>query len=315
VVVVLVQQGLDNMNQVPPTLGYTQGTGSSSSNPFIEFFSDRDPTTNDTNYPIQKRWFNVTSNVEWILVSFTTTNATLQANWQEITTASEALLQFTAGNGATGSFPVFPKPTNPNEGSISLNTTNSPLANRLSIVGGNNSLTLSLLATPITQLVVGLTQVSPTTSGLVSLTSSAGSITITPSTSNLNFDISGFTPLTTYTPVLSSSGGGEIVSYTGTPTGSFSVTNGICTIGFLIVATVSGSPSGSLQISLPFTCTRQVCFGIGRVSIGGSSNWIGPYQIQFSNSVCNILDAVSGSLVTMTTTTYNLAATITYFVG
>jgi hypothetical protein len=249
------------MNQVPPILGYTQGNGSSSSSPYVELFSERDPTANDTNYPIQKRWFNVITNTEWILVSFTTTNANLQANWQEISTASEAVLEFTGGTGTTR-FPVVPN-----------------------------------------------------ASGQIQLTSSALTLSITGSTNNINFDISGLTPLTTYTPILSSSGGGETVSYTGSPTGSYSITNGICTIGFLIVATVSGSPSGLLQISLPFRCTRQVCFGIGRVSIGGSSNWIGPYQIQFSNSVCNILNAASGSLVTLTTTTYNLAATITYFVG
>src|ERR1700679_4316587 len=97
------------MNQIPPVSSYSQGTGTSSSGQFVELFSEKDPTANDTQYPIQKRWFNVITNTEWILVSFTTTNANLQANWQEITTASEAVLEFTGGIGTSGNFPVVPK--------------------------------------------------------------------------------------------------------------------------------------------------------------------------------------------------------------
>lgn len=42
---------------------------------------NRPPTANDVNYPIQKRWFDTSQNVEYLLIGFTSFNANLQAIW------------------------------------------------------------------------------------------------------------------------------------------------------------------------------------------------------------------------------------------
>lgn len=72
------------MNQFPINSLYSRSSGTSSTSPFVEFFSDVDPTIYDVNFPIQKRWFNVVSGVEFILVSFSSPGGALLANWYQI---------------------------------------------------------------------------------------------------------------------------------------------------------------------------------------------------------------------------------------
>ncbi len=78
------------MNQVPNTLSYTQGTGSVSSNPFVEMFSHRDPTSNDVNYPVQKRWLNVDTGDEFVLINFLGSGGFLRANWIQINSSERS---------------------------------------------------------------------------------------------------------------------------------------------------------------------------------------------------------------------------------
>ena len=369
------------MNQPPSNSFYSSSTGTSSTSPFIELFSERDPNENDTQFAIQQRWFNVNNNVEWILVSFSSLNATLTANWKSIFTTSEALLEFTGGTGTTGSFPVFPKPTNPDAGSIqlitttnaaaltilggtnsltfslssiptlglaggtgttgsfpvfpnvntgiiTLNTTSSPLANRLSIVGGANSVTLSLLATPVIQYVdgsgfPGTWPVNPSGSGLISITSNAGSIIVTGSTSNLNFDIAGFTGVSTYSPVVTSSGGAVTATYGGFQVGRFSVTNGICTVSFNIAGNISAAAAGDCRISLPLPCVvlaNHNDFGSGYFSLNGDTNiYTAAIQVANGNSFVTIHQYVASAPgpvnAPISTGDFNLQGTITYFVS
>lgn len=77
------------MNQIPPNALYSSNSGISSTSPFVEFFSLVDPTIYDVNFPIQKRWFNTTTNVEWILIGFSTSSGSLTANWQPISVGDD----------------------------------------------------------------------------------------------------------------------------------------------------------------------------------------------------------------------------------
>ncbi len=80
------------MNQFPPNTVYTQSSASSSTSPFVEIFNTRDPTSFDVNYPIQKRWYNTLTNIEFILVGFTSIAGNLEAVWMPFS-AQGALLR------------------------------------------------------------------------------------------------------------------------------------------------------------------------------------------------------------------------------
>lgn len=97
------------MYSLPSNQNYSIATGSSSTNPFVEVFFERDPTPYDVNFTIQKRWFNTALEQEWILVSFYILNLELRANWVLLasSTINESILGFDGGTGTTG-FPVFP---------------------------------------------------------------------------------------------------------------------------------------------------------------------------------------------------------------
>lgn len=72
------------MNPLLPDSTYIVANALGTTEPFIEVFDKRDPTPNDNNYPIQKRWFNYLTNTEWILVNFTNVGGLLKANWVQI---------------------------------------------------------------------------------------------------------------------------------------------------------------------------------------------------------------------------------------
>lgn len=120
-------------NQINPQSLDALAVGRTVSDPFITFFSERDPTSYDLNYPIQKRWFNTVLNNEWILVSFTSFNGLLQANWQPISFFGESL-EFLSGNSGG----MVPGDVNHNINVIGDTTT-------INIVGnpGTNTLTAS----------------------------------------------------------------------------------------------------------------------------------------------------------------------------
>lgn len=119
-------------NQQLPNMLYPVANGLASSNPFVVAFKDRDPTTADINYPIQKWWFNTVTKQLFILKDYSSTNATLTANWIQIPGGGTALIEFTGGTGTSGTFPV-----NPNAfGQIELLSSDGSVE----ITGGLNSL-------------------------------------------------------------------------------------------------------------------------------------------------------------------------------
>ena len=73
--------------------------GRTGSDPFITYFSTRDPTSNDVNYPVQKRWFNTALDNEWILVNYTNSSGQLLANWQPVSHSSAVTETLTGNSG------------------------------------------------------------------------------------------------------------------------------------------------------------------------------------------------------------------------
>lgn len=95
------------MNQQPINLNYVVANAEAPSTPFVEMFSARNPTPNDINYPIQKRWFNTVLNQEYLLVGFTSMGGVLQAIWRNISTGGN-ILQVAVPNGTS---PIQPDVT------------------------------------------------------------------------------------------------------------------------------------------------------------------------------------------------------------
>ena len=61
---------------------YTIANGATSTDPFITVFQTRDPTPNDANYPVKKRWINFSTPIkEWVLKSFSNSTGQTLANW------------------------------------------------------------------------------------------------------------------------------------------------------------------------------------------------------------------------------------------
>jgi hypothetical protein len=72
-------------NSPVPVEGYGVAVGTSSSDPFIAVFSQRDPTVYDFNYPVKKRWINLSQVREWILTGFNNSTGQNLAIWIELT--------------------------------------------------------------------------------------------------------------------------------------------------------------------------------------------------------------------------------------
>lgn len=72
----------------------TQGYNANTSN-FVMVFETRDPTSDDVNYPIQKLWVNTAVGKTFVLVGFDTSLGYVQANWLNVTVASNDLSTLT----------------------------------------------------------------------------------------------------------------------------------------------------------------------------------------------------------------------------
>lgn len=83
---------------------YPVANATASSNPFIDQFNDRDPSPQDINYPIQKKWLNTSSNTYWELKEFTAFNGITSAVWIKI--ASQQLVESLTGNSGGAVLPV-----------------------------------------------------------------------------------------------------------------------------------------------------------------------------------------------------------------
>lgn len=71
-------------NTTLPSNLYGIAVGTSSTNPFVDEFLPRDPTANDINYPVQKKWLNTVDGHFWELEGFSSLGGIVQANWLKI---------------------------------------------------------------------------------------------------------------------------------------------------------------------------------------------------------------------------------------
>lgn len=83
-----------------PVEGYTQGTGTSSSDPFITIFQTRDPTPYDFQYPVKKRWINLSETSEWILTGFSNVTGQSLAIWILLNAGNDLITLSDQGNHA-----------------------------------------------------------------------------------------------------------------------------------------------------------------------------------------------------------------------
>jgi hypothetical protein len=104
---------------------YPVANAGASTNPFVDIFLARDPTGNDTQYPIQKKWLNTSTGNYFALEKFTSTGGVVQAVW----------IKF----GGTS-----------NDQSLTGNTGGAvfPTANNINVVG--DGLTVSVVGNPAT---------------------------------------------------------------------------------------------------------------------------------------------------------------------
>lgn len=127
-----------------------------SSNPFVDQFETRDPTTSDINYPIQKKWLNTVTDAFWELESFSTFNGITTANWVLIGSHSAVTETLTGNTGG-------PVP---------------PTGNNINVVGDGTTVTVA--GTPATSTLL------ITLGGDVATLYTEDSGTATPALGNLN---------------------------------------------------------------------------------------------------------------------------------
>lgn len=87
-----------------PNQNYSVTNGSNSSAVFITQLAQRNPTSNDLNYQVTKRWVNTLTGKEFILTGFTSTGGVTQAVWVNLTNGTASALDELTGNsgGAIG---------------------------------------------------------------------------------------------------------------------------------------------------------------------------------------------------------------------
>ena len=78
---------------------YTLGTGTVSTTVFLTVISDRNPTSYDLQWPVQQRWINKNSGIEYFLIGFVSTSGTVLANWIQISGGTTALNSLTGNSG------------------------------------------------------------------------------------------------------------------------------------------------------------------------------------------------------------------------
>lgn len=154
------------MTQPINTHLYGIGIGASQTNPFLTVFDVRDPTQDDVNYPVQKRWVNTTDNSEYILVNFSSTATNLLANWEKLASGTATTEKLQGNSGG---------PVSPNGSQIIFVQGD---ASTINVVGnpGTNTLTISAIPNATVE-VLGTTQVISINTNYIA--NNAGLITFT----------------------------------------------------------------------------------------------------------------------------------------
>lgn len=79
---------------------YGVSVGTTSTDAFITHFNTRDPTAQDLNFPIQKRWVNTVFDREWILEGFATSNGVVTAVWSQLSSGTLGVETLQGNTGA-----------------------------------------------------------------------------------------------------------------------------------------------------------------------------------------------------------------------
>jgi hypothetical protein len=170
---------------------YGVANGSNSTSVFITQLQSRDPTVNDVNYPITKRWVNVVTGKEFILVNFTSMNGSTLANWINLTNG-------TAGNidslsGESGTNPVF------GDTSSNINVYGDSTSINITGDSATHTLTASVILpdqyTVLASNDTSIAGIAPSTAGFVLTSNGAAMPTFqAPSGSSLAMSPFGSTP-------------------------------------------------------------------------------------------------------------------------
>lgn len=202
---------------------YPVANAGASTNAFVDFFATRNPTVNDTNYPVQKKWLNTVTNNYFFLKGFTTSNGVTTANWIPIagSSSTETLTGNTGGPvsptanniNVLGDTTTVTVAGNPGTSTLTISAAGGlattytedtgsaqPAAGILKIVGGTaintagsgNTVTINAAATVATTYVCNTGSATPASNSLNVLGS--GDITTTGSGSTITISVSTLAP-------------------------------------------------------------------------------------------------------------------------
>lgn len=190
---------------------YPVANAGASTNAFVDAFMTRSPTVNDTQYPIQKKWFNTVNGDYFILTNFTSFNGVVQAEWQLIGGTANA--QSLTGNSGGAVFP-FDNNINVVGDGITVNVVGNPATSTLTIeVASEVAITYDAntgSATPSGGIlnILGGTGASTVGSGnTITINAIAAAVTYT----NVTHAMSPYTVLTTDDYLSVDSSGGTVI--------------------------------------------------------------------------------------------------------
>lgn len=212
-------------NTTIPNVLYPVANAGASDNAFVDVFNTRDPTVNDVQYPVQKKWLNTSTNGLWELLSFVSSAGVVTANWQKIASGVATTETLTGNSG--GAVPPTANNINVLGDGTFITTVGTPGTSTLTIepAGGLATVYTENTGTAVPSggnlNIVGGTGVTTTGAGntvTISLTGSGGAVE--------SFQVDAHTAPGT-NPVLPTAGG--LVTVTGGQVAAGTTTNVIRT--------------------------------------------------------------------------------------
>lgn len=243
----------------------TLATGRASSNPFVDEFQARDPTVNDIQYPIQKKWLNTDTGAFWELQNFLSFNGITTANWVLIGNQAAATETLTTDDAVV----VPPTGNNINIFGDGVITTSGN--------AGTSTVTINAGGTLATEYVADVGSAIPAANILNVL--GDGNVTTTGAGNTITVELgSSFYSTGNWLPNLSFGGLSVGITY-GVQYGEYTRIGNIVAFTAYIELTSKGSSVGTAAFTnLPFTAvnaahvastmmaTTRVTFGVAHTS-------------------------------------------------
>jgi hypothetical protein len=123
-----------SMTTQPGAMVYTQGFGSRPENVEVPVISNVAPASNQTNYPLGKRWINTAANTYYVLTNLTTSAGITTATWTLMESGTTAFLSLTGDSGTAL----------PSAGNVQIAGT----ANQITTTGSGSTVTISIPSSP-----------------------------------------------------------------------------------------------------------------------------------------------------------------------